>query len=179
MLQDPLLHWIVALGLAVLFAGAAWHKRAAPSHFAAQLGAYDLLPSGLLRPIATTLPWIELATAIALLTPPLRSGAAVAALSLLLTYAAGMLINLIRGRTDIDCGCGGPAQPLSYGLVWRNLFLTAGASLLLLPTIDRGVTFGDLLLLVMLLAPLILIYATIGQLFHNAGVLRGWSHYEP
>ena len=31
-----------------------------------------------------------------------------------------MLINLARGRRYIDCGCGGPGQPISYGLVVRN-----------------------------------------------------------
>jgi hypothetical protein len=177
-LTDPLLQWVVALGLALLFAGAAWHKRSAPARFAAQLGAYDLLPQPLVRPAASTLPWLELAAALLLLVPATRPLAALAALALLLAYATGMLVNLLRGRTDIDCGCGGPAQPLSYGLILRNLVLAAGAALLLQPAAGRTVTLADFFLLALLLAPVTLIYAAIGQLFHNAGALRGWSAHE-
>ena len=43
--------------------------------------------------------------------------------ALLLAYAAVMAINLVRGRRFIDCGCGGAAQPLSLGLVLRNVVL--------------------------------------------------------
>lgn len=178
MLNDPLLQWVIAVGLALLFAGAAWHKRSAPSHFAAQLDAYRLLPTPVLRPAAKALPWLEIATALLLIVPATRAVAAGTAAALLLAYALGMLINLLRGRTDIDCGCGGPAQPLSYGLVLRNLLLAGGAVLLLLPTTGRSIGVADLLLLGMLLAPVVLIYATIGQLFSNAGALRGWRGHE-
>jgi len=177
-LNDPLLHWVIALGLALLFAGAAWHKRAAGARFAAQMGAYGLVPAAVLRPVASTLPWIELATAVALVVPATRPAAAVGVLLLLVAYASAMLVNLLRGRRDIDCGCGGPAQPLSYGLVLRNLILAGAATVLLNPATPRVVTAGDLMLLGLLLAPLVLLYATIGQLFHNAGALRGWSHHE-
>ncbi len=175
---DPLLQWIVALGLALLFAGAAWHKRSAPAHFRAQLGAYELLPEPLLKPAAAMLPWLELATALGLVIVPLRSGAGAAALILLLAYAAGMLVNLLRGRRDIDCGCGGPAQPLSYGLVLRNLILAGGAAVLLMPAAQRAIGMADMLLLGALLALLSLTYAAVGQIFSNAGALRGWSAHE-
>ncbi len=36
-------------------------------------------------------------------------------------------LNLLRGRRFIDCGCGGAAQPLSIGLVLRNVVLAIGA----------------------------------------------------
>jgi hypothetical protein len=34
-----------------------------------------------------------------------------------------MLLNLLRGRRWIDCGCGGPGQPISYALLMRNAVL--------------------------------------------------------
>jgi hypothetical protein len=175
---DPLLQWVVALGLALVFGSAAWHKRSAPAHFRAQVAAYRVLPPVLLRPAAGALPWIELATALGLLIVPLRPAAGVAAATLLLTYGAAMLINLLRGRTDIDCGCGGQAQPLSRTLVVRNLILAAGAGTLILPATPRQMSLGDLLLLPGLLALLTLTYACVAQISGNAGALRGWSAHE-
>lgn len=175
---DPLLQWVVALGLALLFAGAAWHKRSAPAHFRAQLAAYELLPQGLLGPVAGALPWFELATALCLLAAPVRSEAAVAAALLLLIYAAGMLTNLLRGHRDIDCGCGGPPQPLSYGLVVRNLVLAIATCSLMATPAQRAIGASDLLLLGALVALLVLTYAAVGQIFSNAGALRGWSSHE-
>ena len=45
-----------------------------------------------------------------------------------------MAINIQRGRTTIECGCGGAAQPLSWALVVRNgLLASIGLTALLLP----------------------------------------------
>ena len=45
--------------------------------------------------------------------------------ALLFVYAAGISINLYRGRSDIDCGCGGPesAQRLSGWLISLGHYL--------------------------------------------------------
>lgn len=46
--------------------------------------------------------------------------------ALLLTiYSIAIGINLKRGRTDLDCGCGGIVgnHKISRKLIWRNLFL--------------------------------------------------------
>ena len=53
-----------------------------------------------------------------------RLAAGIAAL-LLGLYAAGIVVNLRRGRRHIDCGCGvgSRAQPISAGLVVRNTVL--------------------------------------------------------
>lgn len=53
------------------------------------------------------------------------AGARIAAGVLLAGYAALMSFNLLRGRAFIDCGCGGPGQPISTVLVARNLALAA------------------------------------------------------
>jgi hypothetical protein len=48
-------------------------------------------------------------------------------MALLLVFAAAMAINIRRGRTQIDCGCGLSAlrQGLGWPLVARNLALAA------------------------------------------------------
>ncbi|MGO4844024.1 MauE/DoxX family redox-associated membrane protein, partial [Rhizobiaceae sp. 2RAB30] len=38
-------------------------------------------------------------------------------------YGTAIAVNLLRGRTRIDCGCGGAGQGLSWFLVGRNTAL--------------------------------------------------------
>ena len=62
---------------------------------------------------------------------------------LLSLYTAAIVLNLARGRRDIDCGCGGPGsrQTLHEWLVWRNLAYLTLALLALPPPLDRGMEF--------------------------------------
>jgi uncharacterized membrane protein YphA (DoxX/SURF4 family) len=96
---------------------------------------YRLLPAVLAAPVAYLLPPVEAMLGAALLlglgSPWPESGAAV----LLLLFAAGMGINLARGRRYIDCGCFQSAlkQTLTWKLVMRNIVLAllSGATLLM------------------------------------------------
>lgn len=90
---------------------------------------YRLLPTIAVAPVALLLPWIELATGIALLVGERRI-APVLATILLSLFAAAMAINIGRGRGHIDCGCGGDTlrQPLRPALVIRNLLLAAAVA---------------------------------------------------
>jgi hypothetical protein len=50
--------------------------------------------------------------------------------ALLLVYAAAMAVNIVRGRTHIDCGClgfGTSRASLGWELVARNMLLAAVA----------------------------------------------------
>jgi hypothetical protein len=69
----------------------------------------------------------------ALVMPEVSFSAALASIALLAVFAAAMAINLLRGRSAIDCGCGQSflAQTLSWTLVVRNGVLAA----LLLPSL--------------------------------------------
>lgn len=169
---DPLLQLVIAVALALLFASAALHKRGEPARFRAQLAAYALLPADRVRSAAGALPWLELGTALLLLPVATRPAAGVAAAILLLAYAGAMGINLLRGRVDIDCGCGGTAQPLSWYLVLRNLALATGAALLAAPTADRALLATDALWLVLLVPLLAIAYAALGEIVRNAALLR-------
>ena len=174
---DPLLQLVIALPLALLFASAAVHKRSEPARFRAQLGAYDLLPAGTLRAVATALPLAELGIAFLLLPDTTRGAAGTAAALALLAYAGGMGVNLVRGRADIDCGCGGVAQPLAWSLVLRNVALALAAALLLAPPIERSLAIADLLWLVLLIPLVVLAWTALGEILRNAALLRpGHSH---
>jgi Ca2+/Na+ antiporter len=177
-LGDPLLHLVIAIGLALLFLSAASHKRAAPARFAAQLGAYRLWPDSLTAKTAAALPWLEIATALLLLLSASRPVGALLAASLLLLYMAAMAVNLLRGRRDIECGCGGEAQSLSWILVARNLLLSAGAAALLVPAPTRALHATDAVVAGALVAMLALTWLAADQLARNAAAFRKERSHE-
>jgi hypothetical protein len=122
---DPVLpHALAGAAALVLLVGAVQKFRAWDA-FRAAVAAYRLLPEALVMPAALALPALELIAGAALLTGPYRSAGALLAFALLSTVTSAVAINLVRGRADIDCGCGGAEgrQRLSWGLVARNVLL--------------------------------------------------------
>ena len=122
--------------VALLMLRAALHKAADAGRFEGVLADYGLAPDWALRPLRAVLPALELAAAAALLFAPFRVLGAALAGALLLAYAGVMATALARGRTEIDCGCGGPALPLGWSLVGRNIVLAAAIA-------PAGLGFGD------------------------------------
>jgi hypothetical protein len=113
---------------ALVFLRAAAAKWRSPAAFEGVVGNYDLLPRALVAPVAAVLPVAEALIAAALLVPlALRARPESAAAALLVVFAIAMGVNLARGRTRIDCGCGDPraGQTLRPSLVVRNLALAA------------------------------------------------------
>lgn len=137
---DPALVWLFSVAGAVLFAAAAIHKLRAPARFAQALEEYALLPAWSVRPFGILLGGFEGAVAVALLLPRTRADGALAGAALLLIYAAALSINLVRGRRDIDCGCGGFGQrrEIAPWMVARNLLVAGLLALLLLPVSARA-----------------------------------------
>lgn len=122
----------IAAGLLCLvFLRAALHKWGARGEFAGILADYRVLPAPAVPAVAALLPAAEAGAAALLVLPASRGAGATLALALLLAYAAAMGWNLLRGRTAIDCGCGGPAQAISWLHVLRNAVLAAVAALAL------------------------------------------------
>jgi Methylamine utilisation protein MauE len=115
------------LAVALVFARAAAFKFRDMEAFADVLAAYRMLPLGVVEPAARILPALEVACALALLLPWTRSASDLAAAGLLIAFGLAMAVNLLRGRREIDCGCGDPSrrQPLAWSLVVRNLALAA------------------------------------------------------
>lgn len=115
--------------LAVVFVIAVVHKLSSPASFVATMKAYHLLPEGLSDFVAYALIATEILTAVALALN-IQWGS-VAAAVLMTVYTLAILVNLLRGRRDIDCGCSGPylRQTLSAWLVVRNLGFIALALL--------------------------------------------------
>jgi hypothetical protein len=120
--MDPVFNSAAALILAWIMATSAWHKARDVAAFRESIVNYRLLPAGLAVPLAWLFPAAEFAAGIGLLAAATRPAAATATVALLLVYTAAITINLLRGRTRIDCGCGGPGQKqfLSGWLLLRN-----------------------------------------------------------
>jgi hypothetical protein len=87
---------------------------------------YRILPQSVVAPTALALPYAEMALGAALIVG-LGIVPVVAGIALLLAFAAAMAVNIRRGRTHVDCGCGLShlRQHLGWPLVARNLILAS------------------------------------------------------
>ncbi len=123
-----------AIGVGLVFAQSALVKLLHRELVPGVVANYRLLPEWLVGPVATVLPLAELAIGLALLAGGQRL-AVLPAMLLLLVFAGAMAINIKRGRSFIDCGCGRAQlrQPLSLALVLRNLVLALLIAPRLLP----------------------------------------------
>lgn len=161
---DP---WLVDwLGwcLALVLWPAAWHKLRHPVEFEQHLQAYRLLPERAL-PIGRVLPWLEWLAGGLLVAGPRPWGALLAG-ALLSVYAWAMAINLWRGRV-LDCGCGGEPQPLSWGLVARNLLMIAMALAAAWPATTRSWQWTEGLLLALGVVAWLAMLAAVNQVLRQ------------
>lgn len=188
---DPLIMRIISLGFAVLFMLSAIHKMGDRIEFLQILGAYRVLPAIFLRPAALILPNLEMVVAVGWLAIgflgfQLRAIPIISA-GLLLIYSSVIALNLIRGRTDIDCGCGFSssktnkhknAERISYPLVWRNSILALTALLVIAPSSAREITAIDYVALIAATVVCILIYGAVNQLIANSQGLKPWRYKQ-
>lgn len=174
---DPVVLVILRAGLAALLAWSALHKLRDVGAFRSALEGYALLPPLWTVPAGAALIAVEVGLAAALCLPRVGGAAAFGAAALLGLYAAAMAVNLVRGRRDIDCGCGGPAgaQPIGGALVARNALLAAAALASLLPVRWRSLTWIDGLTMVGAVVTLSMLYVAVDGLLRaqrRAGARR-------
>lgn len=189
---DPLILRIIAVGFALLFIFAAAHKFNNKRQFLGILEAYQIMPSAALGLAVNVIPVLELMLGLAwaltaLLFIQITLLPLISAM-LLFTYAMAIAINLLRGRSYIDCGCGfssvagsalsesksGGIQQLSRALVVRNCMLTIVALMALIPPSLRELGFMDFLSLVIATFTLVLLYGAFNQLLVNRNIIGAW-----
>nr|WP_295887442.1 MauE/DoxX family redox-associated membrane protein [uncultured Devosia sp.] len=120
--------------ISLIFARAAWHKLGEFTEFTGFVADYKLVPERLVIPASWAIAGVEVLTVALQLVPYGRPFGLVLAVLMLVAYAGAMTINIRRGRTAIECGCGGAVQPLAWSLVVRNgLLATMGLLALFLP----------------------------------------------
>jgi hypothetical protein len=173
---DPALGSLLIVGLALLFATVAFHKCRDLGRFTRVLTAYEVIPEGLARRLAWSIPCAELAVALALPWPPARRCAALAAVGLLLVYAAGMSVNLARHRRDLDCGCtlAGQRRPIAAWMVWRNLILALASTAAALPWVPRALLGTDLLTIAAGGLAALALYAALDRLLGDVAPRAAW-----
>jgi len=119
---------IVSWLLALIFGLASYHKITSWPRFLASMSAYKILPNWIAPQLAgLALIFGEIAACTSLLA--LHHVGLILAMILLVLYLGVISINLIRGRTHIDCGCGDEPTPISMLLLVRNLVLVGFAYL--------------------------------------------------
>ena len=169
---DPVIVLVVRLGLALLLLGAAFQKLRDIGDFRVVLATYRVLPDRFVGVAAWIVVAFEVVVGIGALLQ-IRP-AYVGAIVLLLGYAGAMALNLWRGRRLIDCGCGGGVQPLTIGLVVRNVVLAVGASVALSPAFVRPLGWLDFVSVTGGTAMLVLLYAATNQLLAARARLEEW-----
>jgi hypothetical protein len=144
---DPAFGYLIIAGIALLFASAGVRKLQGLARFTEIFAAYRVLPSALARRVAWLIPCLELSIAITLLWGPSRRMAVISAIAVLVAYASGLGVNLLRGRRDLDCGCSAARdrRAIAAWMVWRNLILAAALGIATLPWSPRLFNLTDFL----------------------------------
>jgi hypothetical protein len=172
---DPAIVAVARAAGAMIFAGSAAMKFAAPIEFRAAVENYRIVPESIAGLAAWVVPVLELAGAVGLVFSVSRASAAFLLLGLLAIFTGAIMLNLARGRREIDCGCFGPMmrQRLSGWLVVRNIALammvaTASANpelRTLLPLDYVTIVSGGL--------AVVILYIVMNYLLANAPMIAG------
>lgn len=118
----------VLLGLFFLAVGLP--KAAGPELFAAQVAAYQLVPSSLVTLVALVIPRLEVLIGVCLASGFLARSGALLAGALSLAFAMVTALTLVRGL-QIDCGCLPVALPITWAHPLADLGLAGLAFLVL------------------------------------------------
>ena len=183
---DPVIQTLLSLGFSFLFLVAGTHKLSNRLRFQGIVEAYQVLPKSWAPLMVITIGVIETALGIGWLI-----GNSVLAhlfsTVLLSIYIVVISINLYRGRTYIDCGCGFSAfagkqnvdsgiQQLSFGLILRNYLLIALSIVAVLPSSGRTLGLVDMFDIAAGLISALLIYSAVNQLLSNHNAIGAWRN---
>jgi hypothetical protein len=157
---DPILQSTAALTLALVFGIAGVGKMMAWAELEGVIRNYRIAPGALAPLLSRVVPPVEILVTIAVLIPATRALGGLGALVLLTVFAVAMGINLLRGRTDIDCGCFRSTlrQNLSWWLLVRNAILAVLALGCLMAPAERDLGWADSFVIVMASLVLLLSY---------------------
>lgn len=165
---------VFSLVIAVIFVHGAVSKLRNWQEFAAVVRNYKILPRRVSAPFALALPLAELAAGVLLAVPGCRPYGGGLVASILVVMSGAVWINLARGRSHIDCGCGGAVRHrLSYGLILRNAVLAIGAlAVTAAPAQIDGVGSWGLALIGVGTGVGVLLFLSIDQLIANWSVVQ-------
>ncbi len=167
---DPVIAYVISFAAGAILLVGAWDKWQDREIFAGIVEAYGLLPVPMTAVFAVGVMLAEGLIGVALFLPSWWPAAQVAAMLLLFIVTLGVAINLLRGRTELSCGCGGASgdQALSWWLVLRNGLFVALLALATLPRAPRALAVLDVGTIVLGSVLLFGLYTVGNQLLANA-----------
>ncbi len=121
---------VLRIALGAVFVYAAWVKLREPWElFALAINSYQILPLKMVQFVARTLPWFEMAIGIMLIAGRGLRIAAVATSGLLLVFFA-LIVRAYAKGMEINCGCFGNNEPITWLTMLRDGSMLAGSLLL-------------------------------------------------
>ena len=170
---DPAIIAVTRVAGSVIFAGSAAMKFSAPMEFRGAVENYRIVPESMAGQVAWVVPILELAGAVGLVFSATREAAVFLLLGLLAVFTGAIVLNLARGRREIDCGCFGPMmhQHLSGWLVVRNAILTILVASAIAPAETRALLPLDYITTVFGGVGLVILYVVLNYLVANAPVI--------
>jgi uncharacterized membrane protein YphA (DoxX/SURF4 family) len=121
---------VLRLALGAIFVYSAWSKlKDSWALFAMAVDSYQVLPLWGVQLVARTLPWVELLIGVLLIVGRWMRVATVACSLLLLVFFGLMVRAHVKGM-EINCGCFGPGEAISWRTLLRDGAMVAGSLVL-------------------------------------------------
>jgi hypothetical protein len=167
---DPAIDLTIRIALAIVLGFAAFRKIADFPAFRTALEGYRILPTAAVGAAAVSIIVLEKVAAVGLIVFPLRGPFEILAAALFAVYGVAITVNLARGRSEIDCGCGGASgrQTLHPALLLRNFALVVAALMVGIPESGRTLGAVDLITVLGGTAVLVFLYRAADGLIAGA-----------
>ncbi|MFC0190157.1 MauE/DoxX family redox-associated membrane protein [Fictibacillus aquaticus] len=122
--------WLFQITVGIVFVVSSLSKVSKWQEHKRLMQDYQILPAKLVPASAGGLFVFELVIGFSLILNIYPSAILSASILLMGIFTAAILINLLRGRNEISCGCGGVLgnHKISWWLILRNVVITAGLS---------------------------------------------------
>ena len=172
LLLDPVVVRAAGAAMGVILIGGALVKLQDGETFRYAVENYGLLGPAQAAVFGRLFPALELASGLFLLVPALRPLGLACGLLVLGIASGGVVINLLRGRDRLECGCGLGGQRISWGLVLRNAGLAALLVLGAQSGMARELSAIDVISMGAAALALLALYACLNQLLANQPLLK-------
>jgi uncharacterized membrane protein YphA (DoxX/SURF4 family) len=121
---------VLRIALGAIFLYSAWSKlKDSWALFAMAVDSYQVLPLWGVQLVARTLPWVELLIGVLLIVGRWMRVAAVAC-SVMLVVFFGLMVRAHLKGMEINCGCFGPGETISWRTLLRDGAMVAGSLVL-------------------------------------------------
>jgi uncharacterized membrane protein YphA (DoxX/SURF4 family) len=128
---------VIRIALGAILVYSAWSKlKDSWALFAMAVDSYQVLPLWGVQLVARTLPWVELLIGVLLIVGRWMRVATVAC-SLLLLVFFGLMVRAHLKGMEINCGCFGPGEAISWRTLLRDGAMVGGSLVLTGATLVR------------------------------------------